>query len=88
MPKEDKILPSSQDQAYWNKVIEVMIELQKETQRETRGPFKKMKVKDPTMPNFTLIPDYQSLMVDPTSINQVNYAKEANDNDHDGTPIE
>jgi len=43
-----------------------------------------MKVKDPTMPNFTLIPDSQSLMVDPTSINDIKYAKEADDDDdHD-----
>ena len=81
--KEDEIPPSSQDQEYWKKVIEVMIELGKETQKQTRGLVKKMKVKDPTMPNFTLIPDSQSLMVDPTSINDIKYAKEADDDDHD-----
>ena len=47
-----------------------------------------MKAKDPTLPNFTLIPNSQSSMVDPTSINQVKYAKEANDDNHDGTQSE
>ncbi|KAJ8443401.1 hypothetical protein Cgig2_018834 [Carnegiea gigantea] len=37
MTKEDEIPPSSQDQEYRNKVIEVMIELKKQIQKETRG---------------------------------------------------
>ena len=62
MLKEDEISLSSQDEEYWNKVIEVMTKLEKETQNETRGPVKKMETKDPSMPNFTLLPNSQSTM--------------------------
>jgi len=40
-----------------------MTKLEKETQKEIRGLIKKMKRKDPSMPNFTLFSDSQSPMV-------------------------
>ena len=49
--------------------------MEKEIQNEIGGPQKKMKEKDLKMPNFTLIPDSQSLIVDLTSIKQAKYAK-------------
>ena len=43
-----------------------------------------MKKKHPTIPNFTMIPNSQILMVDSTLINQVIYAKDTDSDDHYG----
>ena len=40
-----------------------MKELEKEKQKEARPPVKQMKTKDYSMPDFTLFPNSQSLIV-------------------------
>ena len=41
IPKEDEIPLYRHDEGYWNKVIEVMTELEKERQKEMRAPVRK-----------------------------------------------
>ena len=52
--KMHRMPPFRKDEEYYNKFIEVVTEIEKETRKEIRAHVKKMKTKDPTMPAFIL----------------------------------